>query len=387
MEGYMKNFFACLSSILFISTLFFSCATTLQEDVMFSSELSEQVFESIYEYEIAFMNFDSQITQGNSVPAAELNSFENSVNAELKKSYLEPAARARLSAFLGLTALFRNNKKQAENYYSAGKSNLSGDEYVIILGIRLENLGNKEEIRLAKIDEFLEKDSKNGILLLEKGKILYETGVFNNAVATFDSAFLILDSEEKEINKYREIYSDLRDKAWTFYSSGIDEESLSSIITSDYLTKEVMVQLTVENSSLLEDFMGGTKMSTKDLMTKMVVAGFFSSPLDSENQNNTANDILSSKAMNRTMCARYLWNLYVAKKGKKTLLTRYSKRYSQMEDAASPIQDVEITNPDFDAVMGVVETEIMSLPDGINFLPEDFVTPVEFISYLKALEK
>ena len=47
------------------------------------------------------------------------------------------------------------------------------------------------------------------------------------------------------------------------------------------------------------------------------------------------------------------------------LLTRYRLKY-----ASSPVPDVPVDAPWFDAVLGVVEREIMDLPDGVNFKPD-----------------
>ena len=74
------------------------------------------------------------------------------------------------------------------------------------------------------------------------------------------------------------------------------------------------------------------------------------------------------------------------KKGNKKLATRYSSRYSKMTNAKSPVADIVIENVDFDAVLGVVENEIMNLPDGKNFNPGEEVTILDFLSYLKKLE-
>jgi len=43
-----------------------------------------------------------------------------------------------------------------------------------------------------------------------------------------------------------------------------------------------------------------------------------------------------------------------------------------------PIPDVPLASPDFDAVLGCVENELMTLRDGINFYPEGKVSGAEF---------
>ena len=44
----------------------------------------------------------------------------------------------------------------------------------------------------------------------------------------------------------------------------------------------------------------------------------------------------------------------------------------------SPVGDVKLASPDFDAVLGCVENEIMHLEDGIDFGAEKEVSGAEF---------
>ena len=126
-------------------------------------------------------------------------------------------------------------------------------------------------------------------------------------------------------------------------------------------------------------------MSTSELTKKLTAYGAFSSALDSNNSNHSADQLLKSSAITRIMAARFLWNLYVEKKSKPELKNRYSTRYQK--PGKSPIADVDVTDEDFDAVMGTVENEIMELPDGKSFFPQNVLSNLEFIAILKNMEK
>jgi hypothetical protein len=52
----------------------------------------------------------------------------------------------------------------------------------------------------------------------------------------------------------------------------------------------------------------------------------------------------------------------------------------------SPVQDVEIDSPDFDAVLGCIELEFMNLTDGINFEGENSVSGIEFSESIKKIK-
>ena len=195
---------------------------------------------------------------------------------------------------------------------------------------------------------------------------------------------MISDSKNKP--QFREYYSNFRSQAWQLYNSQISStKSSRDINLSANLTKDSMIILTSENSSLLKDFTAGSKMSTSELTKKLTAYGAFSSALDSDNSNHSADQILKASAITRIMAARFLWNLYVEKKSKPELKNRYSTRYNKL--GKSPITDVEVSDPDFDAVMGSVENEIMELPDGKSFYPQNLLSNLDFITILKNIEK
>ena len=124
-----------------------------------------------------------------------------------------------------------------------------------------------------------------------------------------------------------------------------------------------------------------------DLIKRLEKSGYLSAPVDQNNLDKTSQDITKSKTISRKMAARFLWNLYVQNKGKQAQLTKYSSRYAKLSTAKSPIADITLQDKDLDAVLGVIENEIMELPDGKNFNPDDNITVIEFIASLKAAEK
>ena len=65
-------------------------------------------------------------------------------------------------------------------------------------------------------------------------------------------------------------------------------------------------------------------------------------------------------------------------------ITKYSERYKNKK--RSPVPDVKLDSPDFDAVLGCVENEIMHLEDGIEFGSEKEVSGIQFDESLKKIE-
>lgn len=388
----MKNVKAKVLTAFISGTIFTSlllagltaCTSTLQEDIFDSTEASAVMLGAISEYEEKFIVYDAEYTMKGKIESSGVSELHLNIENKLSQTH-EPALLAHLQAMDGLLYYMENKTKRAQDFYKEAKTNQSDDIYVLLLGIRLEKT---TESSLAKMEEILSYDGKNGTIMLEKGKMLYKKNQYDKAVAALDNAFLIFDSEKKP--KYREVYKPFRDNVWKLYSAGIDDSvlngSLKSADLAKPLTKDIMLKITIENTKLLEDFTGGGKISNAELTKKLTTYGVFSAAIDKNNSQNTAFAITNSNAISRIMAARYIWNLYVKAKGKPEMLTRYSTRYGKMTNPKSPIKDVDVKNPDFDAVLGVVETELMELPDGKSFHPDNIMTGLDFLSIIKKVE-
>ena len=364
-------------ALCFIST---ACTSTLQEDIFDSSETSSQVLDAVSDYENSFVKYDAAYTLGEKPSASELADFHSSIEIKLSQSR-EPAVLSQLQSLNGLVYLIENKTKKAQDSYEEAKKQQQNNTYILLLNSRLQKT---TEESLKALEQSIKIDSENEILILEKGKLLYKLSEYDKSIAAIDEALMI--SDNKNSPQYREYYSNFRSQIWQLYNSQISTtKSSKDFNLSANLTKDSMIVLTSENSSLLKDFTAGAKMSSSELTKKLTAYGAFSSALDSDNSNHSADMILKSSAITRIMAARFLWNLYVEKKSKPELKNRYSTRYNKI--GKSPVEDVDISNEDFDAVMGTVENEIMELPDGKSFFPQNVLSNLDFITILKNMEK
>lgn len=364
---------------LFIS-MALACTSTLQEDIFDSTETSSQVLSAVTDYEASFIKYDSENISGISTSSAELLQFHSSIETQLSLSR-EPAVLSQLQSLNGLVYLLENKSKKAQECYNEAKKQQQNNTYILLLNSRLQK---SPEESLQILEQAIKIDSENQTLILEKGKLLYKLGEYDKAIAAIDEALMISDSTNNL--QYREYYSNFRTQVWQLYNSQISSaKSSKDINLTANLTKDSMLLLTSENSSLLKDFTAGTKMSTSELTKKLTAYGAFSSALDANNLNHSADQILKSSAITRIMAARFLWNLYVEKKSKPELKTRYSTRYQKI--GKSPIEDVDVSDEDFDAVMGTVESEIMELPDGKAFFPQNVLSNLDFVTILKNMDK
>ncbi|MCR4954924.1 MAG: S-layer homology domain-containing protein [Treponema sp.] len=375
----LTAFSAIAFSSFFLAVFFSSCASTLQQDVFQSSDLNKELADQIAIFEDRFIAIDSTYLVKNKLDSDKTSELHKDIATQLEKSHLEPVISAHITAIDGILYTLEGKTKKAEECYTKAKSIQAGDTYVLLLSTKLQK--NNDE-RLNKANEILSFDDDNAIILLEKGKLLYAQKKYDKAIAAIDEAFLIFDNQHRP--SYRTAYREFRDSVWKLYSSGMDYSDTGDL--SSILTKESMVQLTASNTALLEEITAGAKLNAAGLLKKVNSANMFCSATDTNNAKNSADLINSSKQITRKMCARYLWNLYVQSKGNPKLLTKYSTRYKKLANAKSPVADIKLDDPDFDAILGTVENEIMSLPDGKNFKPNDPVSVLDFLNYLNALK-
>ena len=358
-----------MKKCIFLSLLvpiFFSC-TSLQQDVNI-----EQVSfsEDVLIFEERFSKIDADFL----IPNVDLNEQlqkEQKIDdfiAEIQEASadlsLQKSARARLFALEGKAQLVAGRKGKAKSLYESSVSAYKGDAHAAILLSRISPSENPTEIE-SKSSEVSDKS----LLILESALNLYKCKRYNDSVAKFDEAFLNLAPF------YRESYGKIRDMAWNLRS--VDSQSvISDILPLKEINVLQMLFIAREKSDFLYNFLNG-KRGDKDLFSKVSASGLLnpvSKPLDEKNA------VSSSDRVSKYIAARFLWNLFVAK-NPNTSATKYSSRLSR-----SPVFDVAADNPDFDAILGCVENEFMSLDDGKNFAGERSVPAIEFDGFLEKLK-
>lgn len=364
-----------------------SCAT-LQQDVYTYTEENSYIFSSIEVYENRFIKIDAEAQLQSAAPLEKINALLTDI-ASYKSStnVTEPFLIARLRAFEGLLFKMAGRKRDAEIAYNEGRALQKGDRYVQLLGCRLAK--NAEE-SLSQLEAILNYDTKNAVLQLEKGKLLYQLKRYDQAISAIDNAFVLFDNEG--LKNYRTVYNPLRAYVWdlnTVYGNSSD--STASYNMADLqqpLTLDSLVNLTLENTNLLENYRSvNQKQKLPAFIKTLERGGYFSSASDQQNAGGSSSYILETGNITRKMCARFIWNAYVRKSGNSKMLTRYSEKYRKSGRAKSPVSDLSVEDPDFDAVLGVVENEFMELPDGRSFEPDSPVTKLQFINWAKKADK
>ena len=379
--------FVCGAAVAVFIFSAFSCAT-LQQDVYTYTEENSYIFSSIEVYEDRFIKIDAEAQLQSAAPLEKINALLTDI-ASYKSStnVTEPFLIARLRAFEGLLFKMAGRKRDAEIAYNEGRALQKGDRYVQLLGCRLAK--NAEE-SLSQLEAILNYDTRNAVLQLEKGKLLYQLKKYDQSISAIDNAFVLFDNEG--LKNYRTVYNPLRAYVWdlnTVYGNSSDSTASYNIADLQQpLTLDSLVNLTLENTNLLENYRSvNQKQKLSAFIKTLERGGYFSSASDQQNAGGSSSYILEAENITRKMCARFIWNAYVRKSGNVKMLTRYSEKYRKSGRTKSPVSDLSVEDPDFDAVLGVVENEFMELPDGRSFEPDASVTKLQFINWAKKADK
>lgn len=375
----MKNLIKLIFTLV-VCSVFFSCAS-LQEDKTVSSEFSFEKDSQYGFYIEEFRHQDSALLQGQVVNKKEIDKIISELDKAVSEN-VEPSLSAKIQALNGLFCLLVNNSKKATELFFNAQSLQAGEDQVLLLKSRLEKTN---EASLKLIEEYLLFDSENPAYNLEKGILLFKEKKYADCIASFDKAFLKYDQNGQDY--IRAYYDGVRYYAWTLYSAGIEDPVLVSALPSNEpLSFSRMIVLTKENTSLLNDFIGDSKITVSSLVKRLESEGMFKA-LGEEDGENTSVTLTSSKEISRILCARFLWNLYIHASGNEKMQNAYSKRFSRLKNPVSPLNDVPLSSIDFDACLGTVEKEIMNLSDGKNFDGEKTVTELEFYEFVKLCQE
>ncbi|MDR1903253.1 MAG: hypothetical protein LBQ88_13365 [Treponema sp.] len=368
--------------------LILASCQSLQKDLMISSaDVTDNVDIAALEERILSLEGEVFDAPGASRELADKISGVRLRIAEIERKKLsDPASAALLAAWSGRLYLLEKRPSDAAKQLNISRSLEAGNQSALILSIRLEA---DMEKRLALIDKALQDEynppapAAIQVLQIERGRLLYERRRFQEAAASFDTAFNI-QSGGGEL--YRRIYQDIRDRAWEMRNFGVNTEQ-KTVETSqkDGMSWRELIELTNTETSLLRFLTAGGDRPSEELFSRLLDRSFIP-----YTQNVTLDEWPQAKpkpdeAVLRSGAAWFLWHLWAETRRDKGLLSKYSSHYANRGNARSPIPDLPFLSPFFDSILGCVETELLSLPDGRNFLPDDAVEGSSFLTMIRKI--
>jgi hypothetical protein len=154
---------------------------------------------------------------------------------------------------------------------------------------------------------------------------------------------------------------------------------------NEWITWKDLIEITKAETDLLRFLTAGRDWPAEEIFNRLLDRSFIPLTQDigltewPQTKPRPGAEVLRSGA------AWFLWRLYAENRANRGLLSRYSSRYANTPNARSPIQDLSLTSPFFDSILGCVEFEFMSLPDGKNFNPGEKLRGSAYLAMLKKI--
>jgi hypothetical protein len=221
--------------------------------------------------------------------------------------------------------------------------------------------------RLAVLEEGITRAEATSRLLCERGELFLAAGRYAEAAQDLDEGLRGLPPG------WVPVYGADRDRAFELAKAARDTGSVSLQPEGldAQLTVRSLVERTAADTRLLAGLSADPRPSFAALLPSLKTAGLLLDPAAPPDSPAT-----------RKVVAWFLWGIVARVEHDPRLLTKYRQKYS-----VSPVPDVAAVDPWFDAVLGTVEGEIMDLPDGVHFRPDDPVTGFELVAMLARVKK
>jgi tetratricopeptide (TPR) repeat protein len=368
---------------LILSILFSSCISMQQRDIFVDTH-RDQMERDIARLEAMIIPLEAaggteaRRRQSETAAARQLIS-------ELEKDATADADfSGRLIAWSGRLAILEGRYSEAQRLYRQSIAVSSGNIPSIILSIRLE--GDPER-RLQLIERELAVAGQHssapgfGELNIERARSLFELNRFAEAAGAFDAAFASgLGSV------YRDSYGASRIHAWELRHTA-DAHAGTIRILSDAITWNDCIAIARNETQLLRFISGGRDVGNAEFFNRLLDRGFIPFTQDIAENEWPNTRPRADEVVTRAGAAWFIWHLFAESRADRSLLSRYSARFATGANPRSPITDVPPLSPFFDSILGCVETEFMSLPDGRNFRPNLPIHGAELLAILKRIDR
>jgi len=380
----MKNFVT--RNILHITVIFitaiFSACVTMQTDILVESQNVTQTELNLSEVENAVVPLEA--AGGNEARnrlQSELTAARRMITAKEREASADADYSGQLTAWSGRLAIIEGRYSDASRLHRQSTTASPGNLPAVILGIRLE--GDPQR-RLGMIDTELAaagRASGTGELNIERGRTLIDLNRFSEAAGAFDTAFSSGIS-----SVYQESYGTVRTHAWDLRNTAGVNTAIIGTLSRETMTWTDAVSIAKNETQLFRFITGGRNLSDTELFNRLLERAFIPYTQDVSINEWPRTAPRADEAVTRSGAAWFIWHLYAETRADRGLLSRYSARYATGANPRSPLNDIPALSPFFDSILGCVETELMSLPDGRNFRPALPMRGAELLTILKRID-
>jgi tetratricopeptide (TPR) repeat protein len=290
--------------------------------------------------------------------------IEARLNELLAGSIPNKEYKARLLGFQGQVLFYKNDIKALPQAIARIERESAQEARIFILKALLDNDRQKQIYILI---EGLDKTDEKGLIALSLAEAYFEADDFRRALARYDEAFTNLDP------KYRAYYQKKRDLAFQFMDRTAIKIETREILAKNELTTADVLLLTLKETRFFETVAQDKNIAPEVLAFRLKEKGFFGK------SNPGVKEI-----MKRRDIAIMLLAILAYLENNPKLLEQSSGLHPG--EYSSPVPDVLVNDDCYNAVIVLVQREIMDLPDGKNFFPNRSMSGLDYLNVLKKLK-
>jgi len=367
--------------LLCVTASFFSACLSLKNDILIDSR-KDQTDTNLAKLEAAIVPLEAAGGTEARRRQSEITSARQMISGMEREASADADYSGKLIAWSGRLAILEGRYSEATRLYRQSIAVSPGNIPSVILGIRLEGDPSK---RLEMIERELaaarQSAAGTGELNIERGRSLLELNRFSEAAGAFDTAFSSgLDAV------YSDSYGADRNRAWELRNTAGVGAGTLDVLGRDSISWSDCISVAKNETQLLRFITGGRNLTDAELFTRLLERGFIPTIQDITVNEWPRTRPDAGDAVTRAGAAWFIWHLYAEARADRGLLTRYSARYATGANPRSPITDVPPLSPFFDSILGCVETELLSLPDGRNFRPAQPMRGAELLTVLRRID-
>jgi tetratricopeptide (TPR) repeat protein len=371
----MKNLFL-------IITVIFSACSSLQKDLHITN-MRDQTEKELMKFEALIIPLEALGGNEARKKQSELQAARRLIDSTEKEASADADYSSKLIAWSGRLAILEGRYSDAQRLYRQSDALSPGNIPSVILNIRLEGDPSKRLELVEKEMALFGRQNSPGIgeLNIERGRSLFEVQRFAEAAGAFDTAF------GSGLNAvYRQSYQEQRNRAWELRNTRNASALMLNVLGQEKISWKDCIIIAKNETQLLRFLSGGRDLSDTEYFNRLLDSAFIPYIQDINISEWPANKPKIDENVMRSGAAWFIWRLYAEVRADRGLLSRYSNRYATGLNPRSPIADIPPLSPFFDSILGCVETEFMSLSDGRNFRPSQFIRGAELLSILKKID-
>ncbi|HOJ64673.1 MAG TPA: hypothetical protein PLE45_09655 [Spirochaetota bacterium] len=342
--------------LFFILLILVSCETT---DIVIVNPIDDDSKKLIEETELLLLEYKRTFNKEFLKRSYEI------ISNLMKKANNNKYFEAKVLGLKGEYELAQGNKNIKGIIEDIERKNKNEEKLYIIKAHLEDDIAKKEEI----LNVGIKNANTNERIKLFLADLYFLKGEYIKATSLYDEVLPILPEG------YKKNYEKRRGISRVFIKNPPKDFKSGFIVEKDKITFDDVIKLTDMETDLLKEY---RNLKDFELKEKLFNDKFIF------DKNINISDYIKRKDV-----VYFLLKVVSLVDRDPSLLTKYSKSIEKIkksdieEKDLSPIPDVKMVDYFYTAVLVLVEREIIDLPDGTNFMPEEFISGLEYYSTLK----